>query len=174
MNPVEWLAFFTFFVTTYTFGSAVSEQWIEERRKKVSYVLRPAAFQAFQLIFYALLWIGILEYWRNEANESLYNGTFIAYFILIILDKVWLWVHLIFPSWGGIVSVVFVLVMLAAVVTLIVFAAIASAWLSFGFFLAYGIWVLYLLVVSIQFHRGGKKIKGEAGGVNDGTDYRAM
>jgi tryptophan-rich sensory protein len=126
------------------------------------------------LIGYALFFVAVFLYWKDDYGHGAYDAFFSIFLVVIILDKIWLWVHLIFPAWGGVISVIFVILMLVGVCFLIAFAGVAKNWISFGFLLAYLVWVIYLIVISIQFHRGSKKIRAAEGGGGGGGGYRPL
>jgi tryptophan-rich sensory protein len=171
MVPVEWLAFFTFFAVTFTFGSPVDQTWVEERRKRVRYVLPILLFQFFQLVAYALLFVAVFLYWKDDFDKGAYDAFFSIFFVIILLDKIWLWTHLLFSAIGGILAILFVILMLVGLGFLIAFAAVAENWTTFAFLIVYAVWVLYLVVISIQFHRGTKRIREEA---PEAQGYRGM
>ena len=63
---------------------------------------------------------------------------------------------------------------MAAITIMVIYAALAgNAWISFGFFLAYGVWTLYIVYVNWRFHQVQKEMN-ESVAVNSGAAYAAM
>lgn len=98
-------------------------------------------------ILYGLITAAIWVYWRRGSSQSsLYNLTLALYITQLVLNGLWILLffilHLI-----GLAAIDICIILVISAVKLVLFG-VQSAWLSFGLFFPYVLWLAYALYLN--------------------------
>jgi len=124
----------------------------EKRKEKLSFKLDGWVFGLVWSILYALLYTSAWFFLINPiatTNNGQYIGIFVAFFVNVVLQKMWM--EWFFDSESPKIALVMLFGILASGIVYIVLTAYNSLWISFGCFLPVFIWCCFALVLNIQW-----------------------
>lgn len=163
----------------FSMSSGRERRWYEEGRKRIPGPTPPGwLFGVMWLILYTLLGVSTYLYFRNYCASGLYTATLWLVLGNMLVNKLW---SLMFFDWGGLWVVaafwLLLLVILPTAILVPVFMGIDTAWLPFGLWLAYPVWLLvaaYLNLMWVRLRLPTNDIDGDGDGDGSAPVASAM
>ncbi len=118
-------------------------------RQRVSWTLAIGIILFLWFVLFVLVVVANYTFWRDFEASSVYTTTLILSIVQLGLGKIWHVVMFRARSgwWGPLLAFLAVAFAIAVDVLFIV----AGAWLAFGLYTPYVLWLLYLMVLSFRF-----------------------
>lgn len=146
---IDTLAIFFFFVLVFwqplSFRSGGT--WYEELKKKI-WLPPNWIFPVVWFILFSLISVGIFLYWNqpDKADKGIWIAIFSLFAANLIANKIWYPVFFQWKMFG--VAFFLAIFLLLTDVAIVILLAVENSWISFAFFIAYGLWLVFASYLS--------------------------
>lgn len=141
-------------------ASQGGRKWYEAaRRKQLVYCAPPGAvFGIVWSVLFTAMGISTYVYARNFKGETFYTATLWIILFNTLINKAWSWMFFD-KGWRFMSLMAIGLFILPTAILVAIFFALDGAWLSFGLWAAYPVWLVVALMLNWQWFSKGLPTK---------------
>jgi len=151
----DWIGLVVFVISTYGqigYGDQNGYQDYQQRKGMIRGSPPGWVFGVAWSVLYGLISAAGFLYWLNyPAITSTRNAILILFFINLVLNKIW--TPLFFGANRKGLAFFDLVLTLGTSIAVVVLFGIEQAWLSFGLYIAYPVWLLYAGYLNLQWWR---------------------
>ncbi len=160
-DKVDWLgvlawAFFIFWQPKSLYnrnGKVLFPKWYNKNKKRIIGILSNWLFALIWFVLNLLIIASISLVWANQESEDLYNPIIILHLFNVLFNK--LWTFLFFSNKKSFfritVAFIDIIFALGTGIAILVLSGKIKAWVSFGLYFPYVIWLLYVTFLNFQW-----------------------
>ncbi len=150
-SSLEFIGFLVWWgaVFWHSWHTALDRTVYQPLRERVSWTLATRIILFLWFVVFVLVVVANYVFWRDFDASSVYTATIVLSIIQLAVGKFWhmIMFRALYGWWGPFLAFLTTGFAIAVNVLFIV----AGAWLAFGLYIPYVLWLLYLMVLSFRF-----------------------
>lgn len=128
----------------------VRQKWYDDINNGISFKLPKWIFFPAWLILYGLMTFSIFFYWNSPSERQYFIVVVILFSINVLINKLWSLVF--FGMQDFFMAFALSIILLITAVIVLIYMGLDGAWVSFGLYAAYPIWLFIAMILAAEFY----------------------